>query len=73
MPIHHGKKLHEVILRAYGSENRDPMAAVGCRTGASLRRMTAKHLERLGDMACNVAEEVIYMVEGEIVRHADFA
>jgi phosphate transport system protein len=34
---------------------------------------TAKHLERLGDMACNVAEEVIYMVEGDIVRHADFA
>jgi phosphate transport system protein len=34
---------------------------------------TAKHLERLGDMACNVAEDVIYMVEGDIVRHADFA
>jgi phosphate transport system protein len=31
---------------------------------------TAKHLERLGDMACNVAEDVIYMVQGDIVRHA---
>lgn len=29
----------------------------------------AKHLERLGDMATHVAEEVIYLVEGAIVRH----
>lgn len=30
----------------------------------------AKHLERLGDMATHVAEEVIYLVEGAIVRHS---
>jgi len=28
-----------------------------------------RHLERLGDMATNVAEDVIYMVEGDIIRH----
>ena len=29
----------------------------------------ARHLGRLAEMASNVAEEVIYMVNGEIVRH----
>lgn len=29
----------------------------------------SKHIERVADMAVNVAEEVIYIVEGEIVRH----
>jgi phosphate transport system protein len=29
----------------------------------------ARHLERLGDMATNIAEDVIYMAEGEIIRH----
>lgn len=29
----------------------------------------SKHLERLADMATNVAEDVVYLVEGEIVRH----
>ena len=28
-----------------------------------------KHIERLADMATHIAEDVIYMVEGEIVRH----
>jgi len=28
-----------------------------------------RHLERLGDMATNVSEDVIYMVEGHIIRH----
>ncbi len=31
--------------------------------------LISRHIERLADHATNVAEEVVYMIEGEIVRH----
>lgn len=34
--------------------------------------LISRHLERLADHVTNIAEEVIYMIEGEIVRHGNF-
>lgn len=32
--------------------------------------LVSRHLERLADHSTNIAEEVIYLIEGEIVRHS---
>ncbi|MDX1965062.1 MAG: phosphate signaling complex protein PhoU [Pirellulales bacterium] len=58
----HREVIRDVIMR----EIRNSPAQV-----ESLLKLNSvsKHLERIADMATNVAEDVIYMVEGEIVRH----
>ena len=51
-------KLHETMKEL--SDNIEP--AVHCFSAS-------RHLERIADLAENLAEETIYLVEGEIVRH----
>lgn len=34
--------------------------------------LISRHLERIADHTTNIAEEVIYLIEGEIVRHASY-
>jgi len=34
--------------------------------------LISRHLERLADHATNIAEEVIYLIEGDIIRHAAY-
>ena len=41
------------------------------RVGAYLRLLAvSRNLERIADLATNIAEDVVYLVEGRIVRHS---
>ena len=52
------------------NELRDLMVSEPNQVAPALHCFSAsRHLERIGDLAENIAEDVIYMVAGEIIRH----
>lgn len=55
----------EMVLRLKGEIMRRPEALEPL-----LKLMhVARHLERIGDHATNIAEDLVYLIEGRIVRH----
>jgi phosphate transport system protein len=55
----------EIIGEVIGMMQRSPEMVL---PGLSLFS-AVRHLERIADHATNIAEEVVYLVEGEIIRH----
>ena len=48
----------------------DTIKEIPDRVEALIHTLSAtRHLERIADHATNIAEDVVYMVEGEIIRH----
>jgi len=59
---HYRDLVHDELL---GIMNKDAQAAAG----SIPLILISRHLERIADHATNIAEDVIYMVEGTVVKH----
>lgn len=55
----------EIIDELIGRMKRDPDQIEGYLSLFSVVR----HLERIGDHATNIAEDVVYLVDGDVIRH----
>jgi len=58
-----------IQVRAYGEFKKAMHDNPGCLGFLLNFFLIARHLERLADHTTNIAEEVIHMIDGEIIRH----
>ena len=56
------RRMHQVVIELLKSGNVNPSDLIALLT-------TGRNLERIADHATNIAEDVIYLTKGEIVRH----
>jgi len=62
----------DALNRAMATRLKEEIARSPERLETLLKLMhIARHLERIGDHATNIAEDLIYLIEGKIVRHTD--
>ena len=59
--------LNSQIMRDLSAEMETQRKSVPASLGLIL---AAKNFERIGDHCCNIAEDIVYLMKGEIVRHA---
>ena len=74
--------ISEAVAEEYGAIEPRVRVTVGVSgTGGGFKKFLAgetdindassSNLERLGDLATNIAEEIIFMEEGEVIRHRE--
>jgi phosphate transport system protein len=61
----HNLAVIEELQSLMASDPKSVVAALHCFSAA-------RHIERIADHAENIAEDIIYMIDGEIIRHRHF-
>ena len=59
-------QLHVSLLRSMITVMMDSPQRIGLALGTIL---VGRNVERVADLACNIAEDVVYLVEGRTIRH----